>query len=119
MGGRARRPILWVHGVATTKEQPDVVLVPLDSDLAPEPARRRRVVGTSDFDAAIEMHGAPPMLVVAKGLQRQGQQRWSFFGKHGRDLPFGGAVNAGISPALLPLIQIGLRFFQTFEALPF
>jgi hypothetical protein len=33
-------------------------VVPLDSDLAAEPARRRRVVGAGDFDAAVEMHGA-------------------------------------------------------------
>ena len=39
-------------------EEPDVVLVPLDGDLAAEPAGRRRVVGAGDFDAAVEVHGA-------------------------------------------------------------
>jgi hypothetical protein len=65
------------------------------------------------------MNRAFAVLVVAKGLQRQGEQRGPFFGEHGRDLSFGSAVNAGVSPALLPLIQIALRFFQTFKTLPF
>ena len=39
--------------------------------------------------------------------------------EHGRDLAFGGAVNAGVGPALFPAVQIGLRFFETFETLTF
>ena len=42
-----------------------------------------------------------------------------FFGEHGRDLPFGCAMNARIRPTFFPTIQIGLRLFQTFEAHPF
>jgi hypothetical protein len=48
---------------------------------------------------------ASQRLVVAKGLNRQGQQRWSFFGEHGRDLPFGRAMDARIGPARFPLIK--------------
>jgi hypothetical protein len=40
-----------------------------------------------------------------------------FFGEHGRHLAFGGAVNARVRPALLPVVQVGLGFLQTFEAL--
>jgi hypothetical protein len=39
-----------------------------------------------------------------------------FFGKHGGDLPFGGAVNARIGTTGFPMVQIGLRFFQALEA---
>ena len=41
---------------------------------------------------------------------------WFLFGKHGGDLPFGRAMNAGVGPALFPAIQIRLRFFQALEA---
>ena len=56
-------------------EQADVVVVPLDGDLAPEPARRRGVVGAGDFDAAVEMHGPGAVLVVANGPRGSGR-RW-------------------------------------------
>ena len=43
----------------------------------------------------------------------------AFLRQHGRHLPFGGAVNARIGPALFPAIEIGLRLFQSLEAQSF
>ena len=82
-----------------------------------DPARRRAVVGRLDFHAAIQMHLALAILVIAERFQRQRQQRGFFFGEHGRYLPLGGAVNARVGPALFPVVQVGLGFLQTFEAL--
>jgi len=65
------------------------------------------------------MHGALAVLVITERLQRQWQQRRSLFGKHGRDLTFGGAVNARISPPLFPVIQVGLSLFEGLEAQAF
>src|SRR2546426_8617292 len=89
-------------------EKTDVVIVPLDGDLAPEPARRRGVVGTGDFHAAVEMDRPRPVLVVAKGLQRQREEMRLLLGEHGGDLALGGAVDAGVGPARLPAIEIRL-----------
>ena len=99
-------------------EQADVMLVPLDGDRAPEPAGRRRVVGAGHFDAAIEMHGAGPVLVIAKRLDRQGAQDRLLLGEHGGDLTLGGAVDAGVGPARLPAIEIGLGLVERLEAQP-
>ena len=100
-------------------EQADVLTIPLHLHAPADPARRRAVVGGFDFHAAVQMNRALAVLVIAERLERQRQQRGFLFGEHGRDLPFGGAVNARVGPALFPVIQVGLRFFQTFEALPF
>ena len=90
--------------------------VPLDRDVAAEPARRRGVVGVLDLDAAVEMDRARAELVVAKRLDRQRQQRRAFFGEHGRDLALGGAVNAGVGPAGVPAVEVGLRLLERLEA---
>ena len=65
------------------------------------------------------MHDALAVLVIAKRLQRQRQQRGFLFGKHGGHLPLGGAVDARVGPALFPVIEVGLGFFQTLEAQAF
>src|SRR4029450_3703607 len=75
------------------------------------------VVGRLYFHAAIQIHGAFAVLVVAERLQRQREQGGFLFGEHGGPLPFGGAVNPCIGPALLPVVQVDLSFLQTFEAL--
>jgi|SRR5579862_4265624 len=62
------------------------------------------------------MHDPLAVLVVAERFQGQRKQERFFFGKHGGDLPFGGAVDAGIGAAGFPTVQIGLRFFQALEA---
>jgi hypothetical protein len=57
------------------------------------------------------MHRAVAELVITKRLQGQGQEGWFFFCEHGRNLPFGRAVDAGIGPVGFPLIEIGLPLF--------
>src|SRR5579859_183068 len=97
-------------------EQANENVVPLHAHHAPDPAWRRAVVGSFDFDAAVQMHDAFAVLVIAKGFDRQRKQERFLFCKHSRDLAFGGAVNAGVGPAFFPAIEIGLGFFQTLEA---
>jgi hypothetical protein len=78
----------------------------------------RRVSGF-DFNAAVQMHNTLAVLAIAERFDRQWKQERFLFGKHGSDLPFGGAVNASVGPAFLPAVEIGLRFFQTLEAQTF
>jgi hypothetical protein len=59
------------------------------------------------------------VLVIAERLQGQREQGRFFFGKHGRHLPFGRAVDARVRPACFPAIQVGLPFLQAFEAQSF
>ena len=97
-------------------EQTYIQLIPLHPDDAADPARRCTVVSGFDLDATIQMHDALAVLVIAKRFQRQRQQRGLLFGKHGGDLPFSGAVDARVSPALFPVIEMSLGFFQSLEA---
>ena len=90
-------------------EEADVHAVPLDRDVAADPARRRGVVGVLDLDAAVEMDGAGAELVVAKRLDRQRPQGRPLLGEHGGDLALGGAVDARVGPAGLPAVEVGLR----------
>src|SRR3970040_3126578 len=57
------------------------------------------------------------VLVIAKRLDRQRLQERLFLGEHHGYLAFGGAVDAGIGPALFPVIEVGLGLFQALEAL--
>src|ERR1700756_3500522 len=82
--------------------------VPLHFDRAADPTRRCAVISSLYFDATIRMDPAFSELVVTERLQRQGHQGWFFFRKHGGNLPFGGSVDAGISPVCFPLIKISL-----------
>jgi hypothetical protein len=68
---------------------------------------------TEPRTVVVRAHG----LVVAERLQRQREQGGFLFGEHGGYLPFGGAVNPCIGPALLPVVQVDLSLLQTFEAL--
>src|SRR5215469_14663233 len=101
---------LWV-------EDANENVVPLHFDRAANPTRRCTVISRLHFDATIGMHRALAELVITKRLQGQGQQGWFFFRKHGRHLPFGRTVDAGIGPVCFPLIEISLRLLQTFKAL--
>jgi len=100
-------------------EQTNVQLIPLHAQHAPDPARRCAVVRGFDFDAAVEMHDALAVLVIAKRFERQRQQRGLLFGEHGGHLPLGGAVDARVGPALFPVIEVGLGFVQSLEAQTF
>jgi hypothetical protein len=100
-------------------EQPDKQLIPLHSQHAPDPARRGAIVSGFDFDAAVQMHDAFAVLVITEGFDGQRQQERLLFGEHGHDLAFGGAVDARVSPAFFPAIEVGLGFFQTLEAQTF
>src|SRR5271165_1403540 len=100
-------------------QQADIQVIPLHPDLAPDPARRRAVVSGFDLDAAVQMHDAFAVLVIAEWFQREWKQRGFLFGKHGGHLPLGRAVDAGVGPALFPMIEVGLGFFHTLEAQAF
>ena len=63
-------------------EQADVEVAPLDVDAAADPARRRAVVGGGDLDAAVEMHGAVAVLVVAD--RQDVRTGWRGYGRPGR-----------------------------------
>ena len=56
-------------------EQANIQLIPLHSQQTPDPARRSAVVGGFDFDAAIQMHDALAVLVIAERLQRAAAAR--------------------------------------------
>src|SRR5208283_6019804 len=56
---------------------------------------------------------------IAERLQWKRKQRGFLFGKHGGHLPLGRAVDAGVGPALFPVIEVGLGFFQALEAQAF
>ena len=100
-------------------EQAHVRVVPLHLNAPADPARRRAVVGGFDFHAAVQMHRALAVLVIAKGFDGQRQQRRLLLGEHGRHLAFGSAVDARVGPALFPAVEVGLRFVQALEAQPF
>src|SRR5580700_6347481 len=89
--------------------------VPLHTDPAADPPWRRTVVSRFDFDAAVQVYGAFPELVIAEGLDGQRQQGRPLFGEHGRDLPLSGAMDARVGPVGFPIVQVGLRLLQAFE----
>ena len=100
-------------------ENADVKLIPLHVDVSSDPAGWCAVEGGFDFYAAIQMHRSFPVLVITKRFERQRQQRRFFFGKHRRDLPLGGAMDACVGPPGFPVIEIALGFGETFETLSF
>src|SRR3979411_1949357 len=93
--------------------------IPLHTNSPADPPRRYTIVSRFDFHAAVQVHGAFAILVIAEGFDGQRQQGRPLFGEHGRDLPLGGAVDARIGPTLFPVVEVGLRFRQAFEAHPF
>ena len=84
--------------------------------MAADPAGRRAVVGGGDLDAAVEMHGAAAVFVVAERLERQRAEGRTLLGEHGGDLALRRAVDAGVGPALLPAVQVGLGGVELLEA---
>jgi len=59
------------------------------------------------------------ILVVAEWLDGKRLQRRLLFGKHGRDLTLGGAMNPCAGPALFPAVEVCLRFGQILKTLTF
>src|SRR5712691_2586919 len=102
-------------GVKQTYLQP----VPLHLTPPPNPAGWRPVVGSLDFHATIQMHGAFAVLITAERFQGQRQQVWFLLGKHGGHLSFSSAVDARIGPARLPMVQVSLRLLETLKPLSF
>jgi hypothetical protein len=94
------------------------VAVPLHGHGGADAPGRGGVVGAVDIDVPIDVHDARAVRVVAKRLQRQGLEVRTLLGKHRRHLALGGAVNARVRPARLPVIEVGLRRFQRLEAQP-
>ena len=97
-------------------EQADVAGVPLHGDFLAEPAGRRAVVAGVDLDAVVQMHRAPPELVVPKRLDGQRPQAGPLLGEHGGDLALGRAVDARVGPAGVPAIEVGLRGLEGVKA---
>jgi hypothetical protein len=97
-------------------EQADVQIVPLHGNAAADPAWRRAVVRGVNLDAAIEMDRPHPEAVIAKRLKGHRLQRGLLLGKHRRHLALRGAVDAGVGPARVPAIKIGLRLIERLEA---
>src|SRR5690349_20482666 len=89
--------------------------VPLHADSSANPSRRRTIICRFYFHAAVQMHGAFAELVITEGLDWQRQQGRPLFSEHGCDLTLGGAVDARVGPARLPMIQIRLRLLHAFE----
>src|SRR5215470_16027334 len=99
----------WIGiGFRLRIENANVKGIPLDVDELADPTRRCAVVGCLDFHTAVQMHDAFAVLVIAKWLDRQRQQERLFFSKHGGDLSFRRAMNTGVGPTRLPVIQISL-----------
>ena len=65
------------------------------------------------------MHDALTVLVVTERFERQRLQEGLLFGEHRYDLAFGRAVDARVGPALFPVIEMSLGFFQSLEAQAF
>src|SRR5215472_11144587 len=91
--------------------------VPLHIDLSADPARGRTIVGSIDFNAAIEMDGSLSVLVITERLERKHLEGWLLFREHGRHLPLGPTVDARVGPVLFPVVQISLCLFQALETL--
>src|SRR5450756_2078831 len=90
--------------------------VPLHTDAPADPARRRTIVSRFDLHAAVQVHRAFAVLVIAEGLDGQRQQDRPLFGEHNRNLPLCGAMDARVGPARFPMAQVGLRLLRAFES---
>ena len=62
------------------------------------------------------MDGPRAELVVAKRLDGQRLERGPLLGEHRGDLTRGGAVDAGVRPAGVPAVEVGLSRFEGLEA---
>src|SRR5438477_5834764 len=100
-----RRPEMLAQELSRLRrEQADVELVPLHKDALTDPAWWGAVVGRLDFDTAIKVDRAFAVPVIPKRFERQRPERRLLLGKHRRDLPFRGPVDARIRPMRFPAI---------------
>src|SRR5271166_1531133 len=104
-----QQSVFWI-------EDANIKLIPLHMHFSSDPTRRQAVVGGIDFDATVQIHAPLAMLPISKRFQGKRQQGWFFFGKHGGDLSFCSAMNAGIGAACLPTVQIDLGLLQALKA---
>ena len=65
-----RAGMLAQEGPGLRRQQADLPRIPLDLDLASNPAGRRTVVGRLDFHTAVQMHRPDAVAVVAKKVSR-------------------------------------------------
>src|SRR4030095_15845620 len=96
-------------------QQPHMPDVPLHTDTAADPARRRTIVSCFDFHTTVQVHSAFAILVIAERFDGQRQQGGPLLGEHGGDLTLGGAMDARVGPARFPMIQVGLCLLRAFE----
>src|SRR5437016_1375031 len=131
-GQRAPRPVVGVLAIlpevlpfVLTQERARVGIedahdarVPLDGDVVAEAAGWDPVVRLGDFHAAVGVHGAGAEGVVPKRGRRQRPEVRALLRKHRRDLALGGPMDARVSPARLPVIEVDLRVSEPLEAQP-
>src|ERR1019366_9429016 len=92
MAAARRAQVLAQELAGAGVQQAHMPDVPLHTDPSADPARRRTIVSRFDFDAAVQVHRAFAVLVIAEGLDGQRQQGRSLFGEYHHDLPLGGAM---------------------------
>jgi hypothetical protein len=90
---------------------------------SPLPLRRGQRPTTDEDDGRLWLRSlkdvAPVVAITgveAKRFDGQRQQHRLLLGKRHSDLPLGGAVDAGVGPALFSPVQIGLSFLETLES---
>src|SRR3989454_6786007 len=76
------------------------------------------VVRLGDFHAAVGVHGAGAEGVVPKRGRWQRPEVRALLRKHRSDLALGGPMDARVSPARLPVIEVDLRVSEPLEAQP-
>src|SRR2546422_911966 len=77
---------------------------------------RDAVVRRGDFNAAVEVDGAGAEGVVAKRGRGKRLEVRALLGEHRGDLPLRRAVDPGVGPPGLPVVEIGLRGRERLEA---
>ena len=91
-------------------------VVPLSLNLTADPSWRGAVISRFDLNAAIQVDPSVSELIVAEGFDREREQGRLLLGEYGCHLTFGGAVDAGVGPVLLPAVEVGLGVCQALEA---
>ena len=93
--------------------------VPLHPQSMADSSRWNMVVGTSDFDGAVEVNRSIAVFVVTEGFDGKRKKMRLLLFEHFSHLPLRRAVDPSIGPVRLPTVEVALRFFGTLEAKPF